>query len=112
MKLSIRSRILAIGICVAILGIGAHCATEAIARKRAEQARASLRVGTECADLVAVAERYANPASVEDARRVCASPVLGPLTLNFTQGMSLNYLINVDVSPDGRVRSVSRVEAW
>jgi hypothetical protein len=61
---------------------------------------------------VAVAERFANSESVEGARGVCASKSAGAVELNFSEAVSLNYVVRVELSPDGRVTSVSPVGAW
>ena len=94
------------------LSLGAHCATESIASGRAEQARKALPVGANCPELIAVAERYANEASIGDARAACAAGTAAVVTLNFSQAMSLNYLVKVGISREGRVLTVSDVGAW
>jgi len=94
------------------LALAGHCATESSASGRAEQARKALPVGTSCPELIAVAERYANEASVRDARAACAAGTAAAVTLNFSQAMSLNYLVRVGVTREGRVLTVSDVGAW
>lgn len=90
----------------------AHCGTEWAANRSAERARAALRAGATCADLVSVAERLANAESARSAREACTSGAERKVTLNFSRGMSLNYLVTVDVSRNGRILAVSNVGAW
>ena len=95
-----------------ILVVTALGASEWLAHRRAERARAALRVGIRCAELLAITVRFANEESVQEVKRVCGGGSGGRVTLNFSHGMSLNYLIEVDVSADGRLASVSEVGAW
>jgi hypothetical protein len=59
-----------------------------------------------------LAKRYANKDSVGGARDACAAASSKTVTLNFSYGVSLNYVLTVDVSPEGRIEAVSGVGAW
>lgn len=92
--------------------VAACVGMEATASHRAGRARDALRIGASCGEVVAIAERLADRASARDARAACAVPSADSVTLNFTTGLSLNYLVTVDLSPQGRVTAVSQVGAW
>jgi hypothetical protein len=98
-------------VALAAAAVSLHVAFEWSASRRADAALAHIRLGSPCDELVTVVEEYANPDSaMAEARRACAHG--GSVTLNFSRGTSLNYLFSVEVSPDGRITSVSSVGAW
>jgi hypothetical protein len=80
--------------------------------RRATRAHEALHAGLGCPEFVSVAERFANEESAREARGACASRSTTTVTLNFSSGMSLNYLITVAVSSEGHVTAVSEVGAW
>jgi hypothetical protein len=99
---------------VALFGaaIGGWWAVEGNASRRAVRARDALHVGATCADLVLVAEQFANERSVKEVREACSTPSARVLTLNFSNWISLNYLLSIEISRDGQVVAISRVGAW
>jgi hypothetical protein len=94
------------------VGVLVWQAIEARVSHRANRAREALHVGGMCADLVSVAERFANEESAAEARGACTAASGTTVTLNFSSGVSLNYLLTVEVSPEGRIEAVSEVGAW
>lgn len=85
---------------------------ERTARRDAERAHDALRVGASCAELISVADRFANNESGRQARTACESGSPRMVALNFSRGVSLNYLIEVAITPEGTVAAVSQVGAW
>jgi hypothetical protein len=104
-------RFLAALVLVAGLSITTSLLVDAHAHRRAEQARAALEAGAFCGDVVAVAGRLADQSSVGAAQAACEARG-ETVVLNFSSGFSLNYLVTVTLSADGRVASVSDVGAW
>ena len=62
--------------------------------------------------MAVIAEHYANADSMQEVRSACAAPRAARVTLNFSRGLSLNYLVTVDFSLQGQVSAVSEVGAW
>lgn len=94
------------------LAVLAQCGTDWVASRRADLAHDALQVGAACTEVVSVAERFANSGSAKSASEACASAAAQVVTLNFSVALSLNYLVIVTLSRDGRVLAVSSVEAW
>jgi hypothetical protein len=105
-------RVVTGGFALVVVALGAYCATDELARGRADRARNALHPGDSCRDVLAVAQRYATPESVEEVNRACSRSAATRVTLNFRKALSLNYLVNVDLSSDGRVVRTSGVGAW
>ena len=104
----------AIGTVLALsaLAVLAHCGIESMAHRRAQRAHDALPPGAGCAELAAAAERFANAESAYSARAACLEKAAQQVVLNFSVAWSLNYLLTVDLSADGRVTKVSPIGAW
>jgi hypothetical protein len=105
-------RVVAVGFAIVVAALGAYCATDEVARGRAERARKALHPGDSCREVLAVAQRYATAESVADVSRACSRSAATCVTLNFRNALSLNYLVTVDLSADLRVVETSGVGAW
>lgn len=100
------------GVGLLALAVLAQGGTDWAANRRAEHAHDALHVGATCSEVASVAERFANLDSARSAREACASAATQVVTLDFSIALSLNYVLTVTLSRDGRVLAISDVGAW